>query len=137
MLQPKRSKFRKSFRGRRKGVAARGSDLAFGEFGLKSLGVSWVSAKEIEAARRAITHQLRRGGRVWIRIFPDKPVTARAAGHRMGGGKGEIDRYVAVVKPGRILFEVAGADEKIVSEAFSRASAKLSVKTKFVKREAI
>ena len=137
MLQPKRSKFRKSFRGRRKGVAARGSDLAFGEFGLKSLGVSWVSAKEIEAARRAITHQLRRGGRVWIRIFPDKPVTARAAGHRMGGGKGEIYRYVAVVKPGRILFEVAGADEKIVSEAFSRASAKLSVKTKFVKREAI
>ena len=137
MLQPKRSKFRKSFRGRRKGVAARGSDLAFGEFGLKSLGVSWVSAKEIEAARRAITHQWSRGGRVGIRIFPDKPVTARAAGHRMGGGKGEIDRYVAVVKPGRILFEVAGADEKIVSEAFSRASAKLSVKTKFVKREAI
>jgi large subunit ribosomal protein L16 len=136
MLQPKKRKYAKDFRGRRKGVAVRGSSLAFGEFGLKSLGVAWVSSAQIEAARRAITHSLKRGGRVWVRIFPDKPISARPAGKRMGGGKGDIDRYVAVVKPGRILFEVAGLPEAVVRLAIARAAAKLPIKTIFVKKEA-
>ena len=135
MLQPKRTKFRKSFRGRRKGIAVRGSKLSFGEFGLKSLGTTWMSAAQIEAARRAVTHYLKRKGRMWIRIFPDKPVTARAAGQRMGGGKGDIDRYVAVIKPGRVLFEVAGVPEEVAREAFNRAAVKLPVKTKLVRKE--
>jgi large subunit ribosomal protein L16 len=135
MLQPKKRKYAKDFRGRRRGVALRGSSLSFGEFGLKSLGVAWVSAKQIEAARRAITHHLKRGGRVWVRVFPDKPISSRAAGKRMGGGKGDISEYVAVVKPGRILFEVAGASRQTVEEAFKRASAKLTVKTKIVVKE--
>ena len=135
MLQPKRTKYRKSFRGRRKGTSIRGSELSFGEYGLKSLGVTWMSAAQIEAARRAVTHYLKRKGRVWIRVFPDKPVTARAAGQRMGGGKGDVDRYVAVVKPGRILFEVAGVPEEVAIEAFNRAAVKLPIKTKLVKKE--
>lgn len=135
MLQPKKRKYAKDFRGRRRGLAIRGSNLSFGEFGLKSLGVAWVSAKQIEAARRAITHHLKRGGRVWVRIFPDKPISARAAGKRMGGGKGDISEYVAVVKPGRILFEVAGATRQTVEEAFKRASSKLTVKTKMIIKE--
>ncbi|OGM13984.1 50S ribosomal protein L16 [Candidatus Woesebacteria bacterium RIFCSPHIGHO2_02_FULL_42_20] len=135
MLQPKRTKFRKSFRGRRKGIAVRGSKLSFGEYGLKSLGTTWMSAAQIEAARRAVTHYLKRKGRMWIRIFPDKPVTARAAGQRMGGGKGDIDRYVAVIKPGRVLFEVAGVPEEVAREAFNRAAVKLPVKTKLVRKE--
>ena len=135
MLQPKRRKYRKDFRGRRRGTALRGSSVAFGEFGLKALGTAWLSSAQIEAGRRAITHSLKRGGKVWVRVFPDKPVTARAAGQRMGSGKGDIDRYVAVVKPGKILFEVAGIPDDVVAKAFSRAGAKLPFKTKIVSRE--
>ncbi len=135
MQQPKRRKYRKEFRGRMKGKANRGSDLAFGDYGIKALGRAWVSAAQIEAARRAITNSLKRGGKVWIRVFPDKPVTSRPAGQRMGSGKGEIDRYVVVVKPGAILFEVAGVEEVLVKKAFDRASAKLPFKTKVVRKE--
>lgn len=135
MLEPKKRKFRKDFRGRRKGKALRGSSISFGEYGLKNLGRGWLSARQIEAARRAITHALKRGGKVWIRVFPDKPVSSRPAGQRMGGGKGDIDRYVAVVKPGRILFEVAGVPEELAVTAFKRAAAKLPFKVKFVRRE--
>jgi len=135
MLQPKERKYRKDFRGRMKGKATRGATLAFGEYGIKALGRSWLSARQIEAARRAITHTLKRGGKVWIRVFPDKPVTARPAGQRMGGGKGDVDRYVCVVTPGRILFEVAGVDKELAMEAFKRAAAKLPFKTKVISRE--
>jgi large subunit ribosomal protein L16 len=135
MLEPKKRKYRKDFRGRRKGKAIRGSSISFGEYGLKNLGRGWLSARQIEAARRAITHALKRGGKVWIRVFPDKPVSSRPAGQRMGGGKGDIDRYVAVVKPGRILFEVAGVPEELAVIAFKRAAAKLPFKVKFVRRE--
>lgn len=113
----------------------RGTTLAFGEYGLKAVGRAWLSSAQIEAARRAITHTLKRGGKVWIRVFPDKPVTSRPAGQRMGGGKGDIDKYVAVIKPGRILFEVAGVSEDLVTQALERAGAKLPFKTKVVKRE--
>lgn len=116
-------------------MATRGAALAFGDFGLKAQEVAWVTSAQIEAARRTITHGLRKGGRVWIRIFPDKPITARAAGKRMGGGKGDISTYVAVVRPGTILFEVAGADGEIVKEAFRKASAKLPIGTKMISRE--
>jgi large subunit ribosomal protein L16 len=135
MLQPKKRKYRKDFRGRMKGKATRGATLAFGEYGIKALGRSWLSARQIEAARRAITHTLKRGGKVWVRVFPDKPVTSRPAGQRMGGGKGDIDRYVCVVIPGRILFEVAGVDKELAMEAFERAAAKLPFKTKVISRE--
>lgn len=134
MLAPKRQKYRKQFRGRRKGNSLRGNQVSFGEFGLKSLGRGWLSSKQIEAARRAIAHTTSRGGKVWIRIFPDKPITARAAGVRMGGGKGDVSEYVAVIKPGRILFEVAGTSDVIAKEAFTRASAKLPFETRIVKR---
>jgi large subunit ribosomal protein L16 len=113
-------------------MAIRGSNVSFGEFGLKALTVGWVSAAQIEAARKAITHHLKRGGKLWIRIFPDKPVSGRAAGKRMGGGKGEVEKHVAVIKPGRVMFEVAGAPENLVKEAFIRAAAKLPVATKMV-----
>lgn len=135
MLQPKKRKYRKEFRGKNRGKSTRGSSLAFGEYGLKALGRAWVSARQIEAARRAITHSLKRGGKVWIRVFPHKPVTSRPAGQRMGGGKGDIDRYVAVVTPGRILFEVAGVQKELVDTAFSQAATKLPFKTKVVSRE--
>lgn len=135
MLQPKRRKYVKEFRGRRRGLATRGSELAYGDFGLKALEVSWVTSAQIEAARRAATHQLKKGGRVWVRIFPDKPITARPAGKRMGGGKGDISTYVAVVKPGAILFEIAGASPEVVKHAFDMASAKLPIDTRIVSRE--
>lgn len=135
MLQPKKQKYRKSFRGRMKGKSSRGSKLAFGEYGLKAVGRAWLSSRQIEAARRAITHSIKRGGKVWIRVFPDKPVTSRPSGQRMGGGKGDIDRYVCVVTPGKILFEVAGISEELVEKAFSRAAAKLPFKTKVVSRK--
>jgi len=135
MLQPKRQKYLKAFRGKRRGKALRGSSLSFGEFGLKSLGRGWMAAKQIEAARKAIMHALRKGGRVWIRVYPDKPVTSRPAGKRMGSGKGEIDRYVAVVKPGRILFEIAGTTREIAERAFQRASAKIPFNTKLITKE--
>ncbi len=135
MLEPRKTKYRKSFRGRMRGKSSRGSKLSFGEYGLKSLGRGWLSARQIEAARRSITHSIKRGGKVWIRVFPHKPVTSRPAGQRMGGGKGDIDRYVCVVTPGRILFEVAGIDKDLVLDAFAKASAKLPFKTKVVSRE--
>ena len=134
-MQPKRRKYIKDFRGRRKGVSSRGAELSFGEFGLKAQEVAWVTGQQIEAARRAITHELRKGGRVWIRIFPDKPVSKKPAGKRMGGGKGDIDRYVVTVRPGRILFEVAGAPIEIVKSAFAKAAVKLPIKTKFITKE--
>lgn len=118
-----------------KGVALRGSTLAFGEYGLKALGRGWMSSNQIEAARRAITRTLKRGGKVWIRVFPDKPVTSKPAGQRMGGGKGDIDRYVVVIKPGRILFEIAGASEELVLLALKKASDKLPFKTRVVSKK--
>jgi len=135
MLEPKRRKYRKSFRGRMKGKAIRGSDLSFGEFGLKAMECAWMSSKQIEAGRRAITHSLKRGGRVWIRVFPHMPVTARPAGQRMGSGKGDIDRYVAVIKPGRIIYEIAGITKELAKDAFSKAGAKMPFKTRLVSRE--
>jgi large subunit ribosomal protein L16 len=135
MLQPKRRKYIKDFRGRRRGLATRGAEVSFGDFGLKAQEVAWITSAQIEAARRAITHELKRGGRVWVRVFPDKPITSRPAGKRMGGGKGDISTYVAVVKPGLVLFEVAGAAEAVVREAFRKAGAKLPIDVKFVSRE--
>lgn len=118
-----------------RGVATRGSSLAFGEFGLKALGRTWMSAAQIEAGRRAITHHLKRGGKVWIRVFPDKPVTGRPAGQRMGGGKGDIDRYVAVIIPGKVIYEIAGVDFSMAKRALEKASAKMPFKTKIIKKE--
>ena len=135
MLQPKRRKFRKDFRGRRRGSANRGSRVSFGEYGLKSLDCGWMTANQIEAARRAISRNIRKGGKLWVRVFPDKPITSRPAGQRMGSGKGEIEGYVAVVKPGRILFEVAGLPEDVVNYAFKNASAKLPFRTKIISKE--
>lgn len=135
MLQPKRRKFIKDFRGRRRGLATRGNSISFGDFGLKAQEVAWVTSAQIESARRTITHHLKRGGRVWVRVFPDKPITSRPAGKRMGGGKGDISTYVAVVKPGLILFEVAGAEADVVKEAFRKASAKLPIDARMVSRE--
>ncbi|MBI3341510.1 50S ribosomal protein L16 [Candidatus Curtissbacteria bacterium] len=134
MLAPKRAKFRKQFRGRRDGLAIRGSQLAFGSFGLKSMESGWVTARQIEAARRAMTHYTKRGGRIWIRIFPDKPVTKKPAETRMGSGKGDVEEYVAVVRPGAILFEMGAVENKIAAEAIRLAAHKLGIKTKFVSR---
>jgi large subunit ribosomal protein L16 len=136
MLQPKRRKYIKEHRGRRRGNATRGNEISFGDFGLKAQEVDWVSAAQIESARRTITHHLKKGGRVWVRVFPDKPITSRPAGKRMGSGKGDISEYVAVVKPGLILFEVAGAAADVVKEAFRKAGAKLPIAVKMVSREA-
>ncbi len=116
-------------------MAMRGSSLAFGEYGLKAVEVAWLSAAQIEAGRRTITGTFKRKGRLWIRVFPDKPVTARAAGQRMGSGKGEIDRYVCVVKPGRIVFEVAGVPEDVVNSAFKKAADKMPFKTVIVRKD--
>jgi len=135
MLEPKRRKYRKTFRGKMRGVSGRGNKISFGEYGLKSLGRGWLSARQIEAARRAIAHNIKRGGRVWIRVFPDKPVTGRPAGQRMGSGKGDIDRYVAVITPGRIIFEISGAQDDLIMISLKRAAAKLPFKTKIIKRE--
>ena len=134
MLQPARVKYRNKHRGRRKGIAVTGSSVNFGEYGLKATSAAWVSSRQIEAARRVITRSTRRGGRLWIRIFPDKSVTARPAETRMGKGKGPVDHWVAVVKPGRMLFEIAGVPEAEAKEALNLASAKLSVSTKVVDR---
>lgn len=135
MLGPKRRKFRKDFRGRRKGNSTRGASLAFGEFGLKALGRAWMSAAQLEAARRAATNHLKRKGRVWLRVFPDKPVSSRPAGQRMGSGKGDIDRYVAVVLPGRIILEVAGVPEEAAVGALMKAGDKLPFKVRIMKKE--
>ena len=134
MLQPKRRKYRKDFRGRRKGLSFRGSTLAFGEFGIKAVEHAWMSAAQIEAIRRTVSSEMKRKGRVWLRVFPDKPVTARAAGQRMGSGKGDIDRYVFVVKPGRVIMEVAGVEESVAREALSAATYKLPFKAKVISK---
>ena len=135
MLMPKRVKRRKVFRGRMKGKAMRGNVIAYGEYGLVAMDPSWVTSQQIEAARIALTRYTRRGGQVWIKIFPDKPVTEKPAETRMGSGKGSPEYWVAVVKPGRVLFEVAGIEESVAREALRLASNKLPVKCKIVKRE--
>jgi large subunit ribosomal protein L16 len=134
MLQPKRTKYRKQFKGRIKGVAKGGFDLAFGEFGLKALEPNRVNAREIEAARRAITRYMKRAGRVWIRVFPDVPVTAKPTEVRMGKGKGSVEYWACKVKPGRMMFEIDGVSEELAREALRLGAAKLSVKTRFVQR---
>lgn len=133
-MQPKRSKFRKQFRGRMKGNATRGYTLAFGEFGLKADGRGWLTARQIEAARKAISRYVQKGGKMWIRIFPDKPITKKALGVRMGSGKGDITDYVAVITPGRIIFEVAGIEETVAKTAFKLASAKLPFDVRFISK---
>jgi large subunit ribosomal protein L16 len=134
MLAPKRVKFRKQHRGRRTGVAIRGSTLAFGEYGLKALEAAWITNRQIEAARRAVTRHIKRGGKVWIRIFPDKPTTKKPAETRMGKGKGAPEGWVAVVKPGRILYEMQGVTEENAREAMRLAAHKLPIATRFVSR---
>ncbi|MSQ41299.1 MAG: 50S ribosomal protein L16 [Dehalococcoidia bacterium] len=135
MLQPSRVKFRKIHRGRRKGVATTGSDVSFGDYGLKALENAWITARQIEAARRTITRHMKRGGQVWIRVFPDKPATKRPAETRMGGGKGAPDHWVAVVRRGRVMFEVGGVREELAKEALELAAHKLPIPTKIVTRE--
>ncbi|MFH1547179.1 MAG: 50S ribosomal protein L16 [bacterium] len=134
MLEPKNAKYRKQFRGKMKGISFGASKIDFGEYGLQSKECGWVSAGQIEAARRAITGSIKRKGKIWVRVFPDKPVTKKPAEVKMGSGKGDIDRYVAVVRPGRILFELGGVEEDIAREAFRLAAHKLSVETRFLKR---
>ncbi len=135
MLMPKRVKYRRVHRGRMKGKATRGNKLAYGDYGLQALEPAWITSNQIEAARRAMTRYVRRGGNIWIKIFPDKPVTAKPAETRMGAGKGSPEYWVAVVKPGRILFEMAGVPEEVAREAMRLASHKLPIKTKFVTRD--
>ena len=132
MLMPKRVKYRKQQRGRRKGLATRGNEVNFGQFGLKALEPCWMTARQIEAARVAMTRYIKRGGKIWVRIFPDKPVTKKPAETRMGKGKGAPEFWVAVVKPGRVLFEIEGITEETAKEALRLASSKLPIKTKFV-----
>lgn len=134
MLQPKTSKFRKAQRGKRRGEATRGNTIAFGAYGLQSTGRDWVTAQQIEAARKAIARTMKRKGKLWMRIFPDKPITKKAEGVRMGSGKGEVEGYAAVVKPGRILFELSGVEEDVAKEAFRLAGFKLPVRSKFIKK---
>jgi len=134
MLMPKRMKYRKMHRGRMRGKATRGAEVSFGELGLQALEPCWMTSRQIEAARRAIVHYVQRGGKVWIRVFPDKPVTVKPAETRMGGGKGNVDHWVAVVKPGRMIFEIAGVREDIAKEALLRAARKLPIKTQVVGR---
>lgn len=135
MLSPRRTKFRKQQRGRMKGMATVGNEINFGDFALQALEPCWITSRQIEASRRAMTRYIRRGGKIWIRIFPDKPVTMRPAETRMGSGKGSPEFWVAVVKPGRILFEVAGVPEATAREAMRLAQYKLPIKTKFIARQ--
>ncbi|HIK45525.1 MAG TPA: 50S ribosomal protein L16 [Leptolyngbyaceae cyanobacterium M65_K2018_010] len=135
MLSPKRTKFRKQHRGRMRGMAQRGSDISFGDFALQATEPCWLTSRQIEAARRAMTRYVRRGGKIWIRVFPDKPVTMRPAETRMGSGKGNPEFWVAVVKPGRIIFEIAGVPEATAREAMRLAAFKLPFKTKFIVRD--
>jgi large subunit ribosomal protein L16 len=135
MLMPKRVKYRKQFRGRMRGMAKGGTELVSGEYGLQALEPSWITSRQIEAVRRTVVRQMRRRGKYWIRIFPDKPVTAKPAETRMGKGKGSVDHWVAVVKPGRILFEIAGVPDDVAREALRRASYKLPIRTQIVSRE--
>ncbi len=135
MLQPKRLKHRKQFRGRMKGKASRGSEVSFGDFALQAVEPSWLTSRQLEAARRAVVRHVKRGGKLWIRVFPDKPVTQKPAETRMGSGKGAVDHYVAVVRPGRIIFEITGIEESVAREAFRLAGHKLPMKTQFLAKE--
>lgn len=135
LLVPKRAKYRKTFRGKRGGVATRGNELDFGSFGLKAQEAGWISSRQIEAARRAVTHFTSRGGRLWIRIFPDKPVTKHPAEARMGSGKGDVIGFVAVVKPGTVIFEMGAVSKEIAAEALRLAAHKLPVKTRMIIKE--
>ncbi len=132
MLQPKKSKFKKQFRGKMRGDASRGSSLDFGQYGLKSLGRGWLTGRQIEAARKAVSHYTKRAGKVWVRVFPHKPITKKPSGVRMGGGKGDIEGFVAPIVPGKIIFEIAGVTEEIAHQALKRAGAKLPFKTKVI-----
>jgi len=134
MLQPKRTKFRKQMKGRNRGLAQRGSDVSFGQFGLKAVGRGRLTARQLESARRAITRQIKRGGKVWIRVFPDKPITEKPLQVRMGGGKGSVEYWVAQIQPGRMLFEVEGVSRELALEAFELAKAKLPFKVTFAER---
>lgn len=135
MLQPKKSKFRKQFRGKRRGLAMRGNSVDFGEYAIQSQTTGWLTARQIESARKTITHHTKRVGKMWIRVFPDKPVTKKGAGAKMGSGKGEIDQYVAVVRPGKVLFELGGVSLDVAKEAFRKAGHKIPMKTKFIVKE--
>ena len=137
MLMPKKTKYRKSFRGRRKGNSKGGNVVAFGDFGIQAVETSYVTARQIEAARITITRTMKRGGKVWINIFPHKPITKKPAEVRMGSGKGAVEYYVAVVKPGRIIFEISGVPEDVAREAMRKAGHKLPMKTKLVKRDTV
>lgn len=134
MLQPKRTKYRKQFKGRNRGTATRGNRVSFGEYGLKSAVIGQITARQIEAARRAMSRELKRGGKIWIRIFPDKPISKKPLEVRMGSGKGNVEYWVALVQPGRVMFEIEGVDEASAREAFKLAAAKLPVKTVFESR---
>lgn len=134
MLQPKRTKFRKMQKGRNRGLALRGSKVSFGEFGLKAVGRGRITARQIEAARRAMTRHIKRGGKIWIRVFPDKPITNKPLEVRMGKGKGNVEYWVALIKPGKVLYEMEGVSEELAREAFSLAAAKLPIATTFVRR---
>ncbi len=134
MLQPKRTKFRKQHKGRNRGLAERGSSVSFGEFGLKSLGRGRLTARQIEAGRRALTRHVRRGAKIWIRVFPDKPITKKPLEVRQGKGKGAVEYWVALIQPGRVLFEMEGVPEELAREAFALAAAKMPLQTTFVRR---
>ena len=134
MLQPKRTKFRKMHKGRNRGLALRGSKVSFGEFGLKATGRGRLTARQIEAARRAMTRHIKRGGKIWIRVFPDKPITQKPLEVRMGKGKGNVEYWVALIQPGKVLYEMEGVSEELAREAFALAAAKLPIKTTFVRR---
>ena len=134
MLQPKKRKYRKEFRGKRRGKAQRGNSVDFGEFGLKAIDVAWLSSRQIEAARKTITHHTKRTGKMWIRVFPHKPITKKGAGAKMGSGKGDIEEYVSVVKPGAVVFELSGVSLEVAKEAFRKAGHKLPFRTVFVER---
>ena len=135
MLQPKKSKYRKQFRGKNRGLATRGTVLAFGEFGLRATESGWISSRQIEAARKKITYITKRSGRYWLRVFPHKSVTTKPVGVKMGSGKGDIDHYVAVIRPGTVLFELSGVTEAMARDAFTKAGHKLAVTTSFVGKE--
>jgi large subunit ribosomal protein L16 len=137
MLQPKRTKFRKQHKGRNRGMAHRGSEVSFGEYGLKATGRARLTARQIEAARRAMTRHIKRGGKIWIRIFPDKPVSKKPLEVRMGSGKGNVEYWVAQIQPGRMLYEMEGVPEDVAREAFRLAAAKLPVTTTFVTRKVL
>lgn len=137
MLQPKRTKFRKQQKGRNKGMATRGAAVAFGEYGLKAVSRGPITARQIEAARRAINRHVKRGGKIWIRIFPDKPITSKPLEVRQGKGKGNVDHWACPIQPGRVLYEIEGVSEEVAREAFRRAAAKLPVQTAFVHRTVV